>query len=57
MLLILLNKKMDPGAVAGMIGAWGAMEAIKVIAGLGEPLAGRLLMFDLARATCRLGQR
>lgn len=35
------------GAVAGMIGAMGAMEAIKLIAGIGEPLAGRLLMIDL----------
>ena len=41
------------GAVAGMVGAWGAMEAIKAIAGLGEPPAGRLLMFDLRDATVR----
>lgn len=31
------------GAVAGMIGCLGAVEAIKVLTGLGEPLAGRLL--------------
>jgi molybdopterin/thiamine biosynthesis adenylyltransferase len=35
------------GAVAGTIGCLGAMEAIKVLAGLGEPLAGRLLTLDL----------
>jgi molybdopterin/thiamine biosynthesis adenylyltransferase len=35
------------GAVAGMIGSLGAMEAIKVLAGLGEPLLGRLLLCDL----------
>ncbi|MCY3024052.1 MAG: HesA/MoeB/ThiF family protein [Planctomycetota bacterium] len=41
------------GAVAGMIGALGAMEAIKLIAGLGKPLAGRMLMFDLRDGTVR----
>jgi len=35
------------GAVAGMVGCLGAMEAIKVLAGLGEPLLGRLLICDL----------
>ena len=35
------------GAVSGMIGCLGAMEAIKVLAGIGEPLAGRLLTCDL----------
>ena len=35
------------GAVSGMIGCLGAMEAIKVIAGLGEPLRGNLLTCDL----------
>ncbi len=35
------------GAVSGTIGCLGAMEAIKLIAGLGEPLAGRLLTCDL----------
>lgn len=37
------------GAVSGMIGCLGAMEAVKVLAGLGEPLAGRLLKCDLRR--------
>src|SRR6266542_1987073 len=31
------------GAVAGTIGALGAMEVIKVLAGLGEPLVGKML--------------
>lgn len=35
------------GAVAGAIGCFAAMEAIKVLAGLGEPLLGRLLLCDL----------
>jgi molybdopterin/thiamine biosynthesis adenylyltransferase len=35
------------GAVSGMVGSLGAMEAIKLLAGLGEPLAGRLLIADL----------
>jgi len=35
------------GAVAGTIGSLGAMEAIKVLACLGEPLLGRLLLCDL----------
>jgi molybdopterin/thiamine biosynthesis adenylyltransferase len=41
------------GAVAGMIGAMGAMEAIKLIAGLGDPLAGRVLMIDLRTMASR----
>lgn len=35
------------GAVAGTVGCLGAMEAIKVLAGLGTPLLGRLLLCDL----------
>ena len=35
------------GAVSGMVGCLGAMEAIKVIAGLGKPLFNRLLTCDL----------
>jgi molybdopterin-synthase adenylyltransferase len=35
------------GAVAGTVGCLGAMEAIKLICGVGEPLVNRLLMFDL----------
>jgi molybdopterin-synthase adenylyltransferase len=35
------------GAVAATAGSLGAMEVIKVISGLGEPLAGKLLTADL----------
>jgi molybdopterin/thiamine biosynthesis adenylyltransferase len=35
------------GAVAGLAGCVGAMEAIKLICGVGEPLLDRLLVFDL----------
>ncbi len=35
------------GAVAGTVGCLGAMEAIKLLAGLGEPLMNRLLLGDL----------
>ncbi len=34
------------GAVTGVIGTLMAMEAIKLITGTGEPLAGRLLLYD-----------
>ncbi len=35
------------GAVSGMVGCLGAMEVIKIIADLGQPLYGRLLTCDL----------
>ncbi|HEY3322115.1 MAG TPA: HesA/MoeB/ThiF family protein [Planctomycetota bacterium] len=41
------------GAVAGMVGALGAMEAIKLIAGLGEPLIGKMMLFDLRNCSVR----
>jgi len=41
------------GAVAGTIGSLAAMEAIKVLAGFGEPLAGRLLIGNLRDMTFR----
>jgi molybdopterin/thiamine biosynthesis adenylyltransferase len=41
------------GAVAGVIGSLAAVEAIKVLAGLGEPLLGRLLLCDLRDMTFR----
>jgi molybdopterin/thiamine biosynthesis adenylyltransferase len=41
------------GAVSGTIGCLGAMEAIKVLSGLGEPLAGTLLTYDLRDMTFR----
>ena len=34
------------GALAGVIGSMMALEAIKLIVGAGEPLAGRLLIYD-----------
>lgn len=39
------------GAVSGTVACLGAMEAIKIIAGLGEPLAGQLLSMDLRDMT------
>lgn len=41
------------GAVSGTVGCMGAMEAIKVLSGLGEPLLGRMLTFDLRDMTFR----
>lgn len=35
------------GAVSGTVACLGAVEAVKVIAGIGQPLAGRLLRMDL----------
>ena len=34
------------GALAGVIGSMMALEAIKLITGAGQPLAGRLLVYD-----------
>jgi molybdopterin/thiamine biosynthesis adenylyltransferase len=34
------------GPVTGVIGTLMAMEAIKLITGVGEPLLGRLLLYD-----------
>jgi molybdopterin/thiamine biosynthesis adenylyltransferase len=41
------------GAVAGTIASLGAMEVIKVLSGLGEPLVGKLLICDLADMSFR----
>jgi molybdopterin/thiamine biosynthesis adenylyltransferase len=41
------------GAVAGTVACLGAMEAIKVLAGLGEPLLGKMLVADLRDMTFR----
>ncbi len=39
------------GAVAGVVGCLGATEAIKLLAGLGEPLLGKMLLCDLSDMT------
>jgi molybdopterin/thiamine biosynthesis adenylyltransferase len=44
------------GAVSGTVGCLGAMEAIKLICGLGEPLTDRVLLFDLRDMRFRLVQ-
>jgi molybdopterin/thiamine biosynthesis adenylyltransferase len=41
------------GALAGVIGSLMALEAIKLITGAGEPLAGRLVIFDALAAETR----
>ena len=41
------------GAIPGIIGAWQAAEAIKLLAGIGEPLSGRMLQLDLLRGGTR----
>jgi molybdopterin/thiamine biosynthesis adenylyltransferase len=41
------------GAVSGMAGCLGAMEVIKLLTGLGEPLLGRLLVCDLRSMSFR----
>jgi molybdopterin/thiamine biosynthesis adenylyltransferase len=42
------------GALAGVVGAMAALEAIKLIAGAGDPLTGRLLLYDGLAATSRV---
>ena len=42
------------GAVSGMVGCLGAMEVIKLLAGLGQPLLGRLLTCDLRTMSFRI---
>ena len=39
------------GAVSGTVGCMAAMEVIKLVTGVGEPLAGTMLMIDLATMT------
>ncbi|GAA0639960.1 molybdopterin-synthase adenylyltransferase MoeB [Brevundimonas lenta] len=41
------------GALAGVVGSMAALEAIKLIAGAGEPLSGRLLLYDGLAGTAR----
>jgi molybdopterin/thiamine biosynthesis adenylyltransferase/rhodanese-related sulfurtransferase len=42
------------GILPGIVGSLQATEAIKLIAGIGETLAGRLLLFDALRTTFRV---
>ncbi len=41
------------GALAGVVGSMMALEAVKLIAGAGEPLTGRLLIYDALAAEAR----
>jgi sulfur-carrier protein adenylyltransferase/sulfurtransferase len=41
------------GALAGIVGAWQASEALKVLLTIGEPLAGRLMLIDALQARTR----
>lgn len=41
------------GAVSGMVACMAAMETIKLLSGFGEPLAGRLLSYDLRDTSLR----
>lgn len=41
------------GALAGVIGSMMALEAVKLITGAGEPLSGRLLIYDALAAETR----
>lgn len=41
------------GALAGVVGSMAALEAVKLIAGAGEPLSGRLLIYDGLAGTAR----
>jgi molybdopterin/thiamine biosynthesis adenylyltransferase len=41
------------GALAGVIGSMMALEAIKLLTGAGEPLTGRLLIYDALAAEVR----
>jgi molybdopterin/thiamine biosynthesis adenylyltransferase len=41
------------GALAGVVGSMMALEALKLIVGAGEPLTGRLLIYDALSAETR----
>ena len=41
------------GALAGIVGMIQAMEVVKVILGIGEPLYGKLALYDGLSATIR----
>ena len=38
------------GALTGVVGTLQAMEVIKLITGIGEPLVGKLLLYDALAA-------
>ncbi len=44
------------GAVAGVIGAWEAVEAVKVLLDIGQPFVDQILIWDGLSATCDLVQ-
>ena len=44
------------GVLPGIIGTIQATEAIKLILGIGDPLIGRLLLYDALSMTLRGGQ-
>ncbi len=44
------------GALAGVIGAMAALEAIKLITGAGEPLTGRLMLYDGLAGSSRVAK-
>jgi adenylyltransferase/sulfurtransferase len=41
------------GALAGIVGTWQASEALKLLLGIGETLAGRLMLIDTLQARVR----
>jgi molybdopterin/thiamine biosynthesis adenylyltransferase/rhodanese-related sulfurtransferase len=41
------------GALAGIVGAWQASEALKVVLGIGEPLSARLMLIETLGARVR----
>jgi bacteriocin biosynthesis cyclodehydratase domain-containing protein len=41
------------GALAGVVGSMMAVETVKLIAGAGEPLTGRLLVYDALAGEAR----
>jgi sulfur-carrier protein adenylyltransferase/sulfurtransferase len=41
------------GALAGIVGAWQASEALKMLLGIGDPLIGRLVLMDSLLARVR----
>lgn len=44
------------GALAGVVGAMTALETIKLITGAGEPLTGRLMLYDGLAGTSRVAK-